>query len=93
MSHSTQAGAVPVDLAGLRVEGGFLAGLLFELLGRLHGALAEGELLCWGLFGIGLGGGGFPFFADPGLDGVEGGEGFFGGVFLKLVVEGDWGCC
>ena len=33
VSHSTQAGAVPVDLAGLGVEGGFLAGLLFELLG------------------------------------------------------------
>jgi hypothetical protein len=57
VGHSAQTRAIPVDLAGLGVEGGFLAGFFFEFLGGFQGAFSEGELLCcWG-FGIGFGGG------------------------------------
>jgi hypothetical protein len=40
--HAAQAGAVPVDLARLRVEGALLASLLLELLWCLVGVLGRG---------------------------------------------------
>lgn len=42
MRHAAQAGAVPVDLARLGVEGALLAGLLLELLWCLLSLLG-----CW----------------------------------------------
>lgn len=36
VSHAAQAWAVPVDLASLGVEGGFLASFVFKFLGRLQ---------------------------------------------------------
>lgn len=79
--HAAQAGAVPVDLAGLGVEGGFLAGLLLELLGRLHGIAAVGGRT-GGLLLL-------SFFADARRDGVEGWGGGGLGVGLGLTAEGD----
>jgi hypothetical protein len=84
--HAAQTGTVPVDLAGFRVEGGFLAGLVLELLRVGQGAVGGGGsfrglgggLLLRIELGLGLGlrrRGGFLLLADLGLDGVEGWEG------------------
>ena len=56
MRHTTQARAVPVNLASLGVESGFLTGLFLELF-RVQGT---------GLAGSGA------FFADFRCDGVDG---------------------
>lgn len=53
MRHTTQARAVPVDLAGLGVESGFLASLLLELF-RVHASLAGCSSLFADLRGDGV---------------------------------------
>lgn len=63
VSHTTEAWAIPVDLAGLLVESTLLAGLLFQILRRSGGNIVFG--LWYGsvrgsfadlVYGVGCGG-------------------------------------
>lgn len=100
VGHTAQARAVPVNLAGLGVEGAFLAGLGLELLGGLQRSGFGGGLLRIILRGFGgsrsrSGSGsrsrGLLLFADLGLDGVDGEGGFgFDGVGLGLREKRDY---
>lgn len=74
VGHTTQAWAVPVDLTGLRVEGGLLSGFLLEL-SRVHTTFQSL--------------GSRPLFPDLGGNGVESLGGCRGIFFLQMSEDGD----